>query len=254
MALTRRPDERFRINLRILAGAGINPPPEVAALRQRLEDFQRQAHDTAVVDQLTAHLIDGTDADVAALWAAACAEHGTPGPAKQELMLAIREKVNRAARDAYTPVAATNYGIAAERFNDAAQAFTDAATICDPNTPADQVVAASEKIRKAWSAGATRAAELDKLLPVLRAAAELAGLVGADPDDVVDLAVDANGLPREQVLAAWTIEDREAVAQRQANDGFSRAPVTHTRCGRWAALLAAGATLRAQPANQPALT
>ena len=253
MALTRRPDERFRINLRILAGAGINPPAAVEALRQRLEDFQRQAHDTAVVDQLTAHLIDGTDADVAALWAAACAEHGTPGPAKQELMLAIRERVNRAARDAYTSVAATNYGIAAERFNDAAQAFTDAATI-DPNTPADQVVAASEKIRKAWSACATHAAELDKALPVMRAAAELAGICGSDPDDALDLAVDANGLPREQILAAWTIEDREAVAQRQANDGFSRAPVTHTRCGRWAALLAAGATLRAQPANQPALT
>lgn len=211
---------------------------------------KHKAQSTRVVDQVVAAIVKGTTDDASQLWAVACAEFATPDVLKNELQLSVRERVNAAARDAYSKVAADNFRSIAARFDEAAGAFLDAATICDPRTDAADVVTVSEKVRKAWQATATHSRELTELLPVLRAAAELAGFCGPDPDDVVDIAVDAKGLTRTQLMDAWPVEDRESIQARQANDGFTRSRVSITRCGRWAALIAAGAVIRAQ---RPAL-
>ena len=77
-------------------------------------------------------------------------------------------------------------------------------------------------------------------------------LVGSDPDAVVVLAVDGGGFSHNQLVDDWHTDDREALAAMNANDGFTRPALTHTRCGRWAALLRAGAVIRALPVTEPA--
>lgn len=256
MALHRNPADRFDANLRIVTRAGITPPPEIASLRQRLDDFRQQAFSTGALDQAVNAIVHGTGTDTAMLWAAACAESTITDAAKNEVLNTVRLRVNTAIRAAYAPEAIPNYLTVATKFDRAAQEFTAAAAVCDPTESAAAVVAASEKIRKAWQATATHADELSKLLPVLRAAAELAGLCGSDPDDAIDLAVDPNGLDRDTVLAAWTTDEREALEAKQADNGlpFTRPAPTHTRGGRWTALHQAGAVIRALPVNEPALT
>jgi hypothetical protein len=202
-------------------------------------------------------VVHGDGADVAVLWGAACAEFAMPGQTKNDMLDLVRQRVNSAIRERYAAVAVNNFQTIGARFDDAAKGFTAAASAVDPTTPAEIVVAGSDKIRQAWQASATHAAELSKLLPVLKAAAELAGLCGPDHDDALDLCVDGTGIEREQLLDAWRTEEAEALAARQhANSPFSRATPTFTRGGRWTALVTVGgAIIRArQPAMATATT
>lgn len=252
MPLHRNPADRFDANLRIITRAGIEPPADIAALRERLDTFRRAAFTTAALDRVVDGIVTGTDTDLPVAWAAACAEFAITDSKKNELVNAVRSRVNAAIRDRYAAVAEVNYRTVADRFNTAAEAFTSAAAVCDPNQPAEAVVAASDRIRKAWQASADHAAELTKVLPVLKAAAELAGICGPDPDAAIDLAVDANGLSRDQITHAWDTPDREAAEARSHASGlpFTTPPPTSTRGGRWTALHAAGAVIRAVPISE----
>lgn len=257
MALTREPDARFAVNLRIVTRAGIEPPPAIAELRERLDDFQRQAFISRVRDRVVDGIINNNPADdVPLLFAAACAETHIPDEVKNELMLAVREKVNAACRAAYADVAVQNYQEIARRFDDAAQAFVTAAEVCDPRCAAEDVVGASEKVRRAYVQTGACAAELTQLMPVLRAAAELAGIISADPDDIITLTVDPGDLSRETLVNAWDIAEREARIESQRASGYTTPEPTHTRGGRWTALWAlypAGCRIRALPINEQSL-
>mgnify|MGYP001002313664 CR=1 FL=1 len=253
MGLHRNFADRFDGNLRIVSRfGGIDLPEEIAALRQRLDDFRLRAFNQGALNAVVDGIITGDTDNISVAWAAACAEFALPDPGKSDLVDQVREKVNAAIRDAYRAVSVKNYLTIAALFDDHAQGFHSAAEVCDPTLDAEVVVAATEKVRKAWQASAAHAAELNRIVPVLRAAAELAGICGADPDDALDLCVDGNGIDRDQLLDAWRTEERESAAAHYAASGhpFTTPPPTHTRCGRWSALRAAGAIIRAA---QPAL-
>lgn len=252
MPLHRNPAERFDANLRIVTRAGIEPPPEIAALRERLEDFRQSAFTSSALDRVVDAVVGGTDEPMPVLWSAACAEFTITDPRKNDLLNLVRLRVNTAIREKYAPVAIANYELIAARFNEAAQGFSAAAAVCDPTTSADIVVAAPDKMRKAWQASATHADELSTLLPVLKAAAELAGICGADEDDAIRLAVDGTGIDRDVLIDAWLTERRESLeaTKHRNNDPFTRQTPTQTRGGRWTALLTAGAIIRALPVSE----
>jgi hypothetical protein len=126
----------------------------------------------------------------------------------------------------YRPHAKTNYGKAAARFNDAAQAFTNAAHITDPEQAAADVITGDTEAREAWIAAEQFAAQLDAAVPILTVAAELAGAhIDNETGTLLTSCVDPTDQHRRELWEAWT-----------AQDG---------RCGRWAALVALGARIRA---------
>jgi hypothetical protein len=76
----------------------------------------------------------------------------------------------------YSEVADTNYGKVAAVFDATANDFTAATKRCDPETDGDAIVGRPDSVRTAWLDAAKHAAELDRMVPVLRAAAELCGV------------------------------------------------------------------------------
>jgi len=146
----------------------------------------------------------------------------------------IRERVARgilpALRSAYASSAGDNFRIVAERYDEAAGRLTACASATDVTAEAERIVALDAKSRAAWMDSAVIAAELDALLAALVNAANLAGIQTTDRSgarltgSLIALACDPAGAHRRRTYEAW------------ASSG---------RCGRWSALLALGATLRA---------
>ena len=83
----------------------------------------------------------------------------------------------------------------------------------------------SNRVRTGWLDTAKNAAALDRLVPILQAAAELCGVYSGDDTALLPLVIDTSSLHRRRVWEAW-----KAAGER---------------CGRWSALAALGARIRA---------
>jgi len=143
---------------------------------------------------------------------------------------AIRGRIARAVlpalRAAYAESAAANYASFAVMYDKAAAKLAACASKVDIELPAEKIVGLSASERAGWMDAALAAKEVDRLFAVLVDAATLAGIRDADsnPGTRIALATDPGTAHRRRVHEAW------------ASKG---------RCGRWAALLALGVSLRA---------
>lgn len=208
-----------------LAAAGIEPPPGWVELRERMT---ATPSDTMLARYVAAVVDSDPDADLAALRAGALAEATAAPTDVAAVNNAVRAAVARRLRDLYTPVAETSYAQVAALFDAAAAKLAAAIAIVDPDADPAVVVGADNKTRQAWADCSIAAAELDRLLPALQAAAELCGVTTSSREALLALTVDPGALHRRRVWEAWD--------------------TTRGRAGRWAALLALGATVRACPA------
>lgn len=206
----------------LLAAAGIDPPADWAALRQRSTDDTTET----CQDRLTRAVLDGDrTADMTALRAGALAESLATPQARAQVNNALRAAVGRRLRDLYQPHAAANYEQLADRFDAAAAEFTTAAALIDPETDAAAIVSAAAKVRAAWTDAELAALKLDALMPALAAAAQLCGISTTRPEALLALVCDPADHHRRQVWEAFN--------------------TSGGRGGRWAALTAAGISIRA---------
>lgn len=205
-----------------LVAAGIAAPPEWTALRGRWDDFVTT--DSPVAQRLTSAILNGTEAELPVLRALALAEEAAGPTHVAAINNRARVSVTRRLRELYSPVAQQNYQAIAARFDRQAAEFTTAASVIDPEAPADTVVTADAKIRKAWTDSLLAAQQLTQLIPVLQAAAELAGHPAATAESVLPLVCDPGQAHRRRVWEAWE---------------------SNGRCGRWSALNAVGVSIRA---------
>jgi hypothetical protein len=220
--------------VRLISSAGITPPADWTAIRQRFEDFQKL--DNPCAERLATAVVDGS-ADVPILRAMALAEFATRNqPVRGAVRDAVKASVTDALKKAYKPLADENYTAAAAHFDSLADKFAKLFATIDPDTAASELMAAPEKTRKAWAEAPDAAHAISRALSALQAAGELAGLKVADPDKPsrsgrldgqLSLVVANPGdVDRTTLWAAWDAQQ-------------------HGRTGRWGALVRAGATLRA---------
>lgn len=133
----------------------------------------------------------------------------------------------------YATVATDNYEVIRQQWQKTADEFTELSSKVDTNARAEDILHASVEARTAWEYAPVHGRDLDIGANILTLAARMAGVKmdkGKGDELQVGLTVDATGLKRRDVWAAW--DD------------------TSHRCGRWGALLAAGARLRTVPLDQ----
>lgn len=254
MSLHRNPQAGFETRLRHIAAAGVELPPEIDQLRQRLRDFQRATEGHPIRGRLAQAVITADrTADRELLWAAALAELAAGPPAVADLREHVRLAVNQAIGAAYAQVAQPVYlGLAAE-FNAAADKLAAAMGVVDVELPAEAAITLPAKAQQAWKDAAAAVAELNRLAQPLRDAAVLAGIGPEAADAALALMVDPGEVDPGELWHAWDTDERDTKAARAARNGhpFTPAqPPTRSRCGRWAAVLALGATVRACPPNE----
>ena len=121
----------------------------------------------------------------------------------------------------YQPVAARNYRSVAKEFNEAADRFTAAARTIDPESDSDAVLRAAGGARQVWFTSGETAEQLDKLSPVIYAAAEL---VPGAPSGIAKLVEESDGL-RLALLC-----DPRKTHVRRVWEAFK---TSGGRCGRW---------------------
>lgn len=240
--------------------AGAVPPPAFVELRDRLLTFSRAAagHDPILFERLCDAITSG--AGDAPLWfAAAMAERGQDQTERRsEVLGQLHDTMCDRLRAMYQPNAMRIYCQLAAEYDRAAQDFTRAANIVDPATDAAEVVDGPRKVLDAWRHALVAANRLDELVEPLSAAAELvrplhlpSGQGTSRVPLLLPLCCDSEGLHRRVIWHAW--HDWEA--PRPPATGLTRESMElppedtpqGTRCGRWARLWAAGATLRANP-------
>jgi hypothetical protein len=223
----------------IVANAGVPAPADWTALSDRLDAFV--ALDTTYADTLAAAVVNPTKTtDLPMLRALAVAEQSAGPQVLATINATVIAAIEAAMAQAIAPVAADNYRKVAGQFNTAAAAFDAAAQAADPEADARDMVTADDTARQAWLAAEVSAATLNALMPPLLAAAQLTGLridladermneawwtAVIDPAAVFGLTVDAGELHRRRV---WDAFDTDS-----------------GRTGRWGALVAAGARIRA---------
>lgn len=248
MSLFRDTARAFDQRLRLVSSV-IELPANVEALRAALLKFQGNTSQP-IIDRLASAIIAGDD-DLGLLWSAALAENMASRAVHNETLSAVRTRIHSRIRQAYDDQAVATYEKVAAVFDKAAAAFTATAAVVDIEAAAEAILEKPDKQRQAWRAAQAQAEELTRLLPSLKAAAELAGVGGSDNTELA-LAVDVADLDRRQIWDAWTIEHREAQAERSVAAGqqFTVARIARSRCGRWSAVLNLGARLRACPPQQ----
>lgn len=240
-SLHREPARDLAIQLRLVKSAGVALPADLEQVRTRLDDFTRTAGDTIatrLIDAITSGADPATRDD---LWAEYVA---VSNGSHTELLDGIKNKVSqRILEDYRTQCGATNYAAVAATFNKTAATFTDCYRTVDIEADPESLLDADAKVRKSWQTAALMAAELNRLITPLKAAAELAG---ARNIDVVALCVDTDGCDRHAIREAWDTDERERIAKSKVahGSGFT-ITVTTTRCGRWTNLLRADARIRA---------
>jgi hypothetical protein len=241
--------ERFKHHrelVGIVAKSGIPAPARWTELSDRLDAYLTM--DNSYADALAAAVINPTKTtDLPLLRALAAAEQsaGITSLTHSPQVIAtingtVVAAVETAMAEAIAPVAADNYRKVAELFNTAAAAFTTAAQAANAEADARTMVTADDAQRQAWLAAEVNAATLTDLIPPLLAAAQLTGLridladerineawwsAVIDPAAIFGLTVDAGTLHRRRAWDAFNTEGG--------------------RCGRWSALIAAGARIRA---------
>jgi hypothetical protein len=248
--LHRDPQAGFEIHLRRIASAAVDLPQAIDQLRERLQSFQRDTSGHAIRDRLAQAVITADPAaDRDLLWAAALAEASANPALVADLREAVRLQVNRAIRAAYAEVGAPTYLALAAQFDAAAQAFTNAAAEADPELHAEQAIALPAKQQQAWKQAAAAVCDLNRLAPPLKSAAVLGGICPDTKEADLVLMVDPREANRRTLWAAWEIELAEDQAERATKNGspFTTGQLARSRCGRWGAVLKAGAAIRACP-------
>lgn len=188
----------------------------------RWHDFGSQEH--SAQRQLNAAILGNeTPGRIAELNALALAE--LAGPINQAT---IRNEVAAAVYPAlvqeYRKTADQNYETLRRKFNSTAQDFTKAFKVVHPETDPANLLNADAKTRTAWATASVLAQDLSAQLSALTQAAQLAGVRTPGNDAQLPLTIDAEGLHRRRVWEAWE---------------------TKGRTNQWAAVLDAGATIKA---------
>jgi hypothetical protein len=196
------------------------PPPAWAALRARWDEFV-DFHARPIQEQLITAVVEG-DGDLPMLRALAAAEASS---ARGDVVIAVRGETYPKLIELYSEVADTNYGKVAAVFDATANDFTAATKRCDPEADGDAIVGRPDSVRTAWLDAAKHAAELDRMVPVLCAAAELCGVSTAGDTALLPLLIDASGCHRRRTWEAWK--------------------ASGVRTGHFGALVALGAKIRA---------
>lgn len=215
------PITEFLDNINTVTAAGAKLPEEFTVLRARLKSFTEL--ETPCRDRLRDEIINPTSgADLDMLRAAALIETEMKA---HKLNGAVRHWVYQRLRDINAAVAADNYALLAKRFDKLAADFTAATTTVDVEADPATLISAPDRERKTWIEAELLAQQLTEAVPGLRAAAMLAGIADVRGDAVLALVADPpDALSGLQTWTAW----------------FSKG-----RCGRWAALIAAGIKIRA---------
>ena len=144
-----------------VAAIGITPPELWSQLLARYEGV-RQPRRTPSHSRTPRRRRDRRHRrDVATLRALALAEASAMPPAHAEVDHVVRAAVLNRLRELYAPHAAPNYQQVGADFDSLAHKFTAAAGLVDPETPAVDMVSASEKTRKAWGDACPRHAPID---------------------------------------------------------------------------------------------
>ncbi len=217
-----------------LSSAGISPPPEWAALRDRYAAFIEMGNHA--VDRLAAEVAKPSGADLTLLRNAAMAEELGTAEADASINSRVQAAVLGQLEALYSPVAQRNYRTAAERYNHSAKRFTDAAKTVDVEAAGETLVTATTAQREAWLSGPALAGDLEEALRPLLAAASLAGA----PADVAYIsgATDVGTTEYQLALAL----DPGKAHRRKTWVSWSK---TDGRTGKWGALHALGVKLRA---------
>lgn len=246
MALHRDTTHRLAQILRLVSSVA-DLDPGIDQLRQRLKAFESGAGRTRAVELLAAAVAAG-DTDPPLMFAAALAEQNATPAVTAEVIAGVRNRLHRRIRDLAADTGDATYRAVADQFSAAADKLTAADQVVDIEAPAEQVVDLPDRARKLWRQAPALAADLDRLAPALHAAAVLAGLAADTGDAEIHVCVDAAGVDPAVIAEAWSTPDRQAKAARAAaNAGpfTGQAAPTRNRCGRWSALIRAGAQIRA---------
>jgi hypothetical protein len=230
----------FDTRVKILTDHGVAMPPDFDGLRRRLGDFADMAESHPIRDRLVDTIVgDGPTKNTGAaqLYAMAIAEALDPGyatPVRQAVYDAAHNKLVELASAAAPAI----YAQISAEWDDLADEFTGHAKVTDLEASADDAHQLPEPERQAWLLGEQAAHQLERLLPVLRAAGELVGL----PLD------DDQGIPDEAALFALCAQIDTTVHRRRAWEAWA----AHGRCSRWNALLALdGVTIKAANPDAP---
>jgi hypothetical protein len=225
------------------------PPAGWLTLRQRISQLQAALATNVNSRRLTEAVLRGGDVlDIPTLLSLAVSERATN--IRADIAGDVHVEALAALHEAYAPHARRRYTLAAARFDGAVRKFLALVEACgDPEAAPERVLASSPQAQAAWRSAPEAAAELDRLLPALSAAAELAGAPAANPPACAEipLTCDPGDANRRQVWLGWHQLAETRPSAVLTMEAMVRPPQEHvgTRCGRWSLLLAAGAVLRA---------
>jgi hypothetical protein len=216
--------------VRAVTDAGIPPPQQWTETLARFDAFT--ALQFPIRQRLADAITNGGTDDVALLKAAAAGEE--IGAAGNQTTAYVENQVLRRLREIYADVAADNYTAIAAQFDKAATKFTELAATCDVEGDAASMLAAPDKVRKAFLDAESFANQINRLLPALAASATLARGVDVFLGNqliMLPLCVNVDGHKRRDIWTAWD----------------------HTtgRTARWGALVRIGVPIQARALDQP---
>ena len=204
---------------------------ELTGRGYRVITFDQRGHGRSTLGSARQNLIDAVihptkDTNLTMLRAYALAEMVGPQHVGQ-LAAEIQAAVLAQMTPTYAAVATKNYRGVAELFDAAATKFSDGAGLVDPESDASAVVTADEAVRTAWVEAPLHASELDRMAEAPATAAQLA-----------DIRVPVDHGALTLICEPGQADQLELARAFNAKGG---------RCGRWSAMLSAGARFRALP-------
>lgn len=212
----------------------VEVPAEWAELEERRHAYDQQSATVMTKRLVEAVLAGDPKADIPAARAAAIAER-VKNDLDEEV---VRPAIWDAMRQIYADHAREFYTVIAAKFDTAADAFTKIATAVNVELPAELAVELPAKDLTSWKEAVVLAAELEDLKTVLVHAGTLAGAERPNKSDVSS--------PR---LTAWSKAQREVGLTVDATGAHVRkiweAWDSQGRTGRWGAIVATGAKVRA---------
>ncbi len=216
------PIREFNADVAAITAAGVDFPASFVALRDRYAHFA--AMKTPCRDRLRDYMLNPTgEEDVELLRAAALIEQDSQAQVAR-LNSAVQHWAHQRLKEIAGAVAAENYTLIAKKFDLAAKAFSSAAKVVDVEAAAAELITAPDRERKAWVEAAVVAQDLTQTVGLLAAAARLCNVRIRDDAALLPLVCDPGDVTGRQAWAAW---------------------YSTGRCGRWAAMLNAGISIRA---------
>jgi hypothetical protein len=212
---------------------GAEIPPGVTAVMDRYAAFVE--HGNRVADRVAAEVVEPTGLDLALLRAAALAEETGRGDAIAAVNQVVQDAALRKAKKEYAPAAKGNYRIAARALDSTAKDFVELAKVIDPEAKPEVLADGTAAQVEAYRAQPAKAGQLEARMSELAAAAVLSGARG-------DIQYFLCSNDQETIgLQISLVVDAKGCNRREITTGFSNTG----RCGRWSALHAAGAKIRA---------